>query len=566
MSFWYQQTGIIPIISLAFFLFIECSSATNAYQFGLNFMAMDGWADEQVYTLGTNTGAHWSREGIRWQYVELAPGVFDYGGYDIMVGKATQHNVTLLTGLLYTNSFYNTNGAPHTPTEYEAFARYVSNTVDHYKDSIQHWEIWNEPDCDDYWKPQPDATNYAHLLSYAYQAAKTANSNCTILGFGGDSGNIPYIGTLFTNGALTNMDILSVHPYSQPQPFEISWQYQALDVIRSMMQEVGQEKPIWVSEVGYSSFQNVSEQRQAELLIRTHLMLFSKDIPFVITYSTVNGSENTNDVEAMFGLIHTNFVPKLSYDAYQHMISQLADKPFQECYQLGNGVDIGMEDCLFRFSSTTGKTVLTAWTFDEILIASNNYTVAGISQHDVLISYTGTVDAITDLYGSNVPSWHIESDHIIGKLTNTPVYISGTFTVRNAGLVETNAPYPVPLTWLHTYYPFDTNYGFLAISDTDNDDMAAWQEYIVGSIPTNPLSFFKFSNIWKDTISSSSIVLSWEPSVSGRSYQVESAKQIDSSFSNRIETTWPDSSCTDSMVNAAVFYRIRVHQKQPLSD
>jgi hypothetical protein len=547
------RSALIFLVTLA--VPLSAYAQSNTYRFGWNFLAMDGWAHAELYELGTNAGARWSREGFRWEHIETTPGIFDFDSYDDMVNIATNHPVELLSGLLYTNALYNTNGAPHSPPEYEAFARYVSNTVAHFRDRIQYWEIWNEPDCDDYWYPEPNATNYAALLQYAYQAAKAADPDCTVLGFSGDSGNLDYIGTLFTNGALTNMDIFSIHPYSQPQPFEISWQCAAIDDIRSMMQSMGSSLPIWASEVGFSSFQNVTQQRQAELLVRLHLFLFAKDVPFVMTYAAMDGSGDTNEVEAMFGMVATNLAPKKAYAAYRHMTRQIADHSFEQRLDLSYS-GMAQEDVLLRFTNAT-QSCLAAWTFDEGLNAASNYVVTSVNRRHLKISYTGQVDTITDLYGSNSLNWQVYSNTIIGLLDNAPIYISGTLAVKDACLIETNAPVPVPLRWLDTYYPGQTNYALLAASDSDNDHMTAWEEYVAGTCPTNADSFFHLDQL---TASATQSVLQWTPSTTGRLYTIQQTDQPLQTYSNIATAPYPAASWTSSLNTGTRFFRVRVEE------
>ncbi len=63
----------------------------------------------------------------------------------------------------------------------------------------------------------------------------------------------------------------------------------------------------------------------------------------------------------------------------------------------------------------------------------------------------------------------------------------------------TNTPVAVPISWLQTYYPASNDYETVAMSDTDGDSMAAWQEYVANTIPTDGTSYFKAEGIVVDT-------------------------------------------------------------------
>jgi len=52
-----------------------------------------------------------------------------------------------------------------------------------------------------------------------------------------------------------------------------------------------------------------------------------------------------------------------------------------------------------------------------------------------------------------------------------------------------------PEWWLATHYPATNDFESAATSDTDGDRAAAWCEYIAGTDPTNPASWFRILNI-----------------------------------------------------------------------
>ncbi len=84
-------------------------------------------------------------------------------------------------------------------------------------------------------------------------------------------------------------------------------------------------------------------------------------------------------------------------------------------------------------------------------------------------------------------------------------------------LVTTNN---TPLWWLANYNLEPTDNG--ALSDTDNDGLAAWAEWIAGTSPTQALSVLKLSNSWHTT--AGRIVL-WS-TAPGRTYSVNWATNL----------------------------------------
>ena len=61
-------------------------------------------------------------------------------------------------------SLYSVYWPPVTPEQTDAFNKYVGWTVDHFKDRIHYWALWNEQDIG-YWNPWGDPVQYGHLLT-----------------------------------------------------------------------------------------------------------------------------------------------------------------------------------------------------------------------------------------------------------------------------------------------------------------------------------------------------------------------------------------------------------------
>src|ERR1022692_863995 len=61
-------------------------------------------------------------------------------------------------------SLYSVFWPPTTPDQTAAFNKYVAWTVDHFKDRIHYWALWNEQDIG-YWNPWGNAEQYGHLLT-----------------------------------------------------------------------------------------------------------------------------------------------------------------------------------------------------------------------------------------------------------------------------------------------------------------------------------------------------------------------------------------------------------------
>jgi beta-xylosidase len=129
--------------------------------------------------------------------------------------------------------------------------------------------IWNEPNNKSHWDPQidPDWSQFARMAGLAGQAIKAANPNLPRV-LGGMSPIDPtFIQNLASKGAMEHVDVVAVHG------FPLDWNLWKIGEWPAKIEEIRAvtDKPIWVSEVGVSSFGAEEVQawglaRSAELL------------------------------------------------------------------------------------------------------------------------------------------------------------------------------------------------------------------------------------------------------------------------------------------------------------
>ncbi len=140
--------------------------------------------------------------------------------------------------------------------------------------------IWNEPNNKSHWDPEidPDWKLFSEMAIVAGQAIKAENSNLP-RALGGISPIDPgFIKKLEGHGTLDHIDIVAVHGF--PLDWNL-WQIHEwpakIDEIRAVT-----DKPIWVSEVGISTFG--AEEVQVWGLNRTAELLIGK-VPKIHWYS-----------------------------------------------------------------------------------------------------------------------------------------------------------------------------------------------------------------------------------------------------------------------------------------
>lgn len=65
---------------------------------------------------------------------------------------------------------------PRTPGELYAYSLFLHEELARYRNVVQYWESWLEPDNKAYWEPGPDPQQYANLLLTQYQVFQQVNA------------------------------------------------------------------------------------------------------------------------------------------------------------------------------------------------------------------------------------------------------------------------------------------------------------------------------------------------------------------------------------------------------
>ena len=178
--------------------------------------------------------------------------------------------------------------------------------------------FWNEPNNKSHWdfEIDPDWTRFAGMIKLATEAVRAENPQLTRV-LGGISPIDPsFIDNLQRKGALDQIDVVALHG------FPLDWNHWTIDEWPDKIQEIREvtQLPIWISEVGASSFgaeevQEFGLRRSAELLIgkapRIHwysLYDLPKAWPATTRHREAEGSSYYRHFH--MGLLNEDGVPK----------------------------------------------------------------------------------------------------------------------------------------------------------------------------------------------------------------------------------------------------------------
>ena len=196
---------------------------------------------------------------------------------------------------------------------------------------IEAVKIWNEPNNKSHWDPNldPEWDLFAAMTKLAGQAIAAENSGLTRV-LGGMSPIDPFfVRRLEDKGVLDHVDVIAVHG------FPLDWNLWQIDEWPAKIDEIAavSSKPVWVTEVGVSSFG--AEEVQAWGVKRTADLLVGKaprihwyslyDLPKSWEATTRHREAEGSSYYRHFhmGLLREDGAPKPALEAYAPYAAQM---------------------------------------------------------------------------------------------------------------------------------------------------------------------------------------------------------------------------------------------------
>jgi hypothetical protein len=239
-------------------------------------------------------GIKWVRFDFDWSIIQPSRSGYFFDRHVAAVRALTAAGINVLGIIDYTPGWANGGKPskfypPQKPSDYAAFAATLARQFGPL--GVHTWEIWNEPNLDEFWKPAPNAAAYATLLKAAYTAIKSADPKAVVLTGGlaavGNSATtvhpVDFVTSLYKNGARGYFDAIAHHPYDFTFPAE-GWSWRLMSAsspsIRSVMTANGDAaKQIWITEIGVptagsaSWARAVSEATQGDILAQAYALV-----------------------------------------------------------------------------------------------------------------------------------------------------------------------------------------------------------------------------------------------------------------------------------------------------
>jgi len=306
-----------------------------------------------------------TRLDLKWAGVEAVKGQYNWTATDKLVTDLTSRGIRPYFILDYNNTNYFASGEMVgicIPEQVKGFTAFAAAAVARYKGKGIIWEIWNEPNLDNYWVPANNVDQYMTLVKSAVPAIKSVDPGAIVV-----APAVAFTANVFSfldgcakQGLYGLVDAVSIHPYQNANPENGGLDY-LYDTIRNQIKTYNPGNPnlpIIGGEFGFSTtWSNVqNETTQAQFLTRQLLYHDYKYIPVSMIYNFKNDGTDPANAEHNFGLIRNDSTLKPAYSAVQAYTKNLAGMTF------GGKMPTAASDYIYEYVNASGAKTAVAWT------------------------------------------------------------------------------------------------------------------------------------------------------------------------------------------------------------
>ncbi len=337
-------------------------SRTIPHQFGVNIHFVE--PKEKDIGMIADAGFRFIRMDFAWSHVEREKGKYDFSGYGRLVNSLARRKIRPLFILDYGNRLYDNGSAPYTEEGRAAFCKFAAAAAKRFAGKGIIWEIWNEPNLDQFWKPKANVEDYCALAVQVCKALWEADPKCCIVAPATSRIDLKFIEKVFRAGILEWLDGITVHPYRGNEPETVVPEYQKL---RELIDKYAPKKkkglPILSGEWGYSLWHYggnpMSPGKQASYVARQFLVNLMNDVRLSIWYDWHDDGPDPKETEHNFGIVTYNYDLKPSYLAAKTLLHSLSGMTFTKRLPLESPSDYAL---LF---SGGKRQVVAAWTTEK---------------------------------------------------------------------------------------------------------------------------------------------------------------------------------------------------------
>jgi len=325
----------------------------------------------QEFDMMAAAGVKVVRTDFYWANTEMQQGVYYWAAYDLIVSSIVSRGMRPYLIMDFSNPLYDaalpaqsgyptgTLYPPITPTSIAAYAAWAKAAALHFQSQNVIWEVWNEPNTDNFWAPAANVSQYNTLAIATCNAIHGAVPGAAVVGgvtFGMDWN---FLTSYVSSGTLDCIDGVSIHPYRWTNPETVTSDVQSLQSLISQYQPTSRATiPVISGEWGYPTQTGaVPLPYQAAAAVRMQLNNLLINVPISIWYDWKNDGTDATNQEQNFGIVTNSLSAKPAYTALLTMSKQLTGYTF-----VNRVTTASSQDYVLMFVNAQGKRKAVAWT------------------------------------------------------------------------------------------------------------------------------------------------------------------------------------------------------------
>jgi O-antigen ligase len=215
---------------------------------------------------------HWIRQFLYWETIEPIQGQMDWQAWDSLLAVMADYpDLRLVVVVMNSPDWARSSEIPTAPPDKpQAISPFLQDFARRYGETIDFYQIWDEPNLDDAWGlTEPRPADYLALLAESYQAIHAADTDATVLAAalaptkeqrGMNIADTLYLEALYDLGAEIYFDAAAAKPYGfDSSPLDRTVNIETLNfsriiALREIMLAHGDgQTALWASNWGWNA-------------------------------------------------------------------------------------------------------------------------------------------------------------------------------------------------------------------------------------------------------------------------------------------------------------------------
>ena len=237
--------------------------------------------------------------------------------------------------------------APNTCDAIQGFADYGVNVKKLYdklfypKVAVGSYEVWNEPNLNNYWYPEVNYLEYSQMLNaVTYKIMKKIPGAQVMAGSITSANQRDIFDAMYRNGMTMYSDQIAIHPYSYPNDPDERYVVRTPQYLEKL-EEYGGWLEVAATEIGWPTWQSYNSatyDQQAVYMIK--MLVLNDELGFIMTdiFSARNQGLQKTYIEHGFGIFEYNDRPKPSAASLSFFNNNVNDALYAGEFEIEEGV------------------------------------------------------------------------------------------------------------------------------------------------------------------------------------------------------------------------------------